>query len=232
MNYKSILSVAMTTSVFLVGCGGGSSDSNVTTTANPTPVAAVQKYPLNAAQQSILTNGINLRSTAIDGTDKYDLTLAMSPSADEIFENVLRKKANLSITIKLNGVIGAVDNSSAYFSVNPLTSVGGRFSDGSYMVLTSNASVLPVSAAVGEFGGLGNYTTYNSNKSVKETTQSSWSVEPDTATTAFSCVNDVTKNAAGIQTGVASGCYKLDSNGNINGMRFTTTIAGKTLVFK
>lgn len=232
MNYKSIFSVAMATSIFLVGCGGGGSDSDVTTKANPTPVAAAQKYPLNASNQNILINGINLNSTATDGTDKYDLTLSISPSADEIFENVLRKKANLSITIKLNGVIGAVDNSSAYFSVNPLTNVGGRNSDGSYMVLTSNPGVLPVSAAVGEFGGLGNYTTYNSNKSIKETMQSSWSVEPDSATTAFSCSNNVIKNATGVQTSVGSSCYKLDTNGNILGMRFTITIAGKTLVFK
>ncbi|MEO5661633.1 MAG: hypothetical protein ABIQ90_17845, partial [Polaromonas sp.] len=89
-------------------------------------------------------------------------------------------------------------------------------------------------AKVGDSGSLGTLTLYTnaSKTTVLTTTQSSWTLEADTATSAFGCANSVLKNAAGVQTGTAAGCYKIDTNGNALGMRFTLSVAGKTLVFK
>ena len=64
------------------------------------------------------------------------------------------------------------------------------------------------------------------------TMQSSWTLEADTATSAFGCSNGVVKNAAGIQTLTTAGCYKIDTNGNPLGLRFTLSVEGRTLVFR
>ena len=67
---------------------------------------------------------------------------------------------------------------------------------------------------------------------MKATTQSTWTLEADTATTAFGCANSVLRDAVGTLTGTAAGCYKIDTNGNALGMRYTLSVACKTLVFK
>jgi hypothetical protein len=52
------------------------------------------------------------------------------------------------------------------------------------------------------------------------------------ASTEAASANSIVKNAAGAQTGTAAGCYKIDTQGNALGMRYTLAVAGKTLTFK
>lgn len=225
MKRTTLLALALSTT-FLAACGGGGGDAP----ASP----AVATFPLDAVATKVATTGVSLTGTAIDGADTWTMSLSMAPATDQIFEGILSKKASVSVTLKINGVVGAVDTSSAYFSINPFTSKGALMSDGSYTVYASGNGVLPIAAKVGEAGSLGTATTYtNSSKTnVKETMQLTWTVEADTATTAFSCTNIVTKNTGGTQISTVAGCYKIDTNGNILGMRFTLSVAGKTLVFK
>jgi hypothetical protein len=101
-------------------------------------------------------------------------------------------------------------------------------------VQTSNTGSFPTAAKLGDGGTLGTLTLYTSasKASVKATTQSTWTLEADTASSAFGCANSVIRDAAGTQTGTAAGCYKIDTSGNALGMRYTLSVAGKTLVFK
>lgn len=52
------------------------------------------------------------------------------------------------------------------------------------------------------------------------------------ALTEAASANSILKNSAGAQIGTAAGCYKIDTQGNALGMRFTLAVAGKTLTFK
>ena len=111
---------------------------------------------------------------------------------------------------------------------------GAIYSNGTYAVQTSNAGFFPTAAKVNDTGTLGTLTLYTSasNRTVVTTAQSTWTLEADTASTALGCANIVLKDAAGTQTGTAAGCYKIDTDGNALGMRFTLSVAGKTLIFK
>lgn len=191
-------------------------------------------FPLDAAYTKAMTTGVNLSGTAVDGADTYTMSLSITHAADEVFEGAVSKKAIETLTMKKNGAIVVTDTISEYFSISPMTTKGAVYSDGSYAVLTSNLGSFPISAKVGDSGSLGTLTLYsNSSKStVIATTQSTWTMEADTASTAFGCGNSVLRDAAGTQMSAAAGCYKIDTNGNVLGMRYTITAAGKTLVFK
>ena len=221
--YQPIAGVFL--AALLSACGGGGGDA--------APVAAAT-FPLDAASTKAMTNGVNLSGTAIDGVDTWTMSMSITPAADAMFEGVLRKKSIQALTIKKNGSVLSSETISGYFSINPLTTYGASYSSGIYAVQTTIAGTFPTTAKVGDSGALGTLTVYTnpSKTTVQSTTQSTWTLEADTATTAFGCANSVIKNAAGVQTGTAAGCNKIDTNGDVLGMRFTLSVAGKTLVFK
>lgn len=217
------------TCAFLAACGGGSDSAP----PNPT-TSGTTTFPLNAAYTKAVTNGISLSGTAVDGADTWNMTMSLTPASDEVFEGVVRKKAIQSLTIKKNGVVLTATSIQSYYSLNPFATQGARYSDGTYAVQTSTTGAFSTAAKVGDSGPLGILTLYTntSKTSIQGTTESTWTLEADTATTAFGCANSIVKNAAGAQTSTASGCYKIDTKGNALGMRYTLSIAGKTLVFK
>lgn len=197
-------------------------------------LASALSFPLDAAYTKAVTNGVSLSGTAVDGADTWTMTVSLTPASDEAFEGVVRKKALQSLTIKKNGTVLAASTIQSYFSFNPFATQGARYSDGTYAVQTSTTGSFASAAKVGDSGSLGILTLYtNANKtSVQATTEATWTLEADTATTAYGCANSIVKNSAGVQTGTAAGCYKIDTNGNALGMRYTLAVAGKTLTFK
>lgn len=213
----------------LSACGGGGSDP----APAPTPVAAAS-FPLDAAYAKAMTTGVSLNGTAVDGADTYTMSLSITPASDAVFEGLVRKKSLEVLTLKKNGAVLTATSINAYYTINPFRTQGASYSDGTYAVQPNTTGTFPTTAKVGDSGALGTLILYaNASKAiVLGTTQSTWTMEADTATTAFSCVNSVIKDAAGIQTGTAAGCYKIDTNGNALGMRYTLSVAGKTLVFK
>lgn len=221
MKYSRLLALTLGT-VFLAACGTGESTSTSTLS-----------FPFDAAFKKVTTEGISFSGTAVDGADTWTLALSSAPAADEAFEGVVSKKTNNSLTIKKNGV-GATSTFSAYFSFNPFTPKGASYSDGTYLVANGVTGQIPATANVGDSGSVGALTLYSnaSKAAVQATQQNTWSLEADTASTAFACINSIIKNAAGAQIGTGAGCYKIDSTGRAIGMRYTITTAGKTLVFK
>ena len=227
MKRSTLLALTLST-VFLAACGGGGGDA-------PTgPVTSTLSFPLDAAYTKAMTTGVSLNGTAVDGADTYTMSLSIAPAADEVFEGAVSKKAIQSLTMKKNGSVLVATTISNYFSINPYTTKGGIYSDGTYAVQTSTTGNFPTAAKVGDSGTLGTLTLYTnaSKTTVQATTQSTWTLEADTASTAFGCANSVIRDATGTQTGTAAGCTKIDTNGNALGMRYTLSVAGKTLVFK
>jgi hypothetical protein len=213
----------------LSACGGGGGDA----APAATPIAAAS-FPMDAAYTKAMTNGVNLNGTAIDGADTWTMSASIAPASDAMFEGVVRKKSIQALTIKKNGSVLSSETISSYYSINPFTTYGSSSSGGTYAVQTSPAGAFPTTAKVGDSGSLGISTTYTSSSktTVQSTTQGTWTLEADTATTAFGCANIVMKNASGAQIGTGASCYKIDTNGNALGMRFTVSVPGLTLVFK
>jgi len=230
MKIKTTLAVALS-AAFLSACGGGSDGD-----ASPAPVTpvAATTFPLNTAYTQVSTTGISLNGTAVDGADTWTMALSVTPAADQTFEGATAKKSVQAITIKKNGATVLSSGGESFFTINPFMVKGLRLNDGTYGVQTVASSVLSNAAKVGDSGSLGITTVYpNSSKSsVLFTQEGTWTLEADTATTAFGCSNIIGKNTAGAVIASTSGCYKIDTNGTVKGMRYTLAVAGKTLVFR
>ena len=229
MKIKTTLAAALSV-VILSACGGGGSDAVVAPTA---PVAATT-FPLDTAYTQVATKGIFLNGTAVDGVDTWTMALSVAPGADQTFEGAIAKKSVQSLTIKKNGATVISSGGETFFTINPFIVKGLKSNDGTYGVQTAVGSALSNAAKVGDSGSLGTTTVYsNSSKSsVLFTQEGTWTAEPDTATTAFGCSNFTAKDTAGVMLGTTSGCYKVDTNGTVSGLRFTLAVPGKTLVFR
>ena len=216
------LSAILLVTASLVACGGGGGGTT----------AVIPTYSADAATTKLLAAGGTFTATAVSGSDTYTLSLSTTPDADATFGGTTRKKSTQSLTIKKNGVLAGVSTYDSYYSVNPLVSYGAVFSDGTYGVSTGSY-VTPTAAKVGDSGAAGTQVIYTNSTlaSILSTQTSTWTMEADTATTAFYCLNSVIKNASNIQTSTGSTCFKIDSGNNAIGLRITITVSGTTLVF-
>lgn len=227
MKIKTTLATALS-AVFLSACGGGGGGD-----VSPSPVA-LSTFPLDTAYTQVATAGISLNGTAIDGADTWTMSLSVTPAADETFEGATAKKSVQSLTIKKNGATVVSSSGESFFNIGPFKPKGLKLNDGSYGVQTVASGVLSNVAKVGDTGSLGVTTLYsNSSKSsVLFTQEGTWTLEADTATTAYGCSNITVKNTSGAVITTTSGCYKIDTNGTVKGLKYTLAVAGKTLVFR
>lgn len=229
MKIQTTLAVALSAAL-LSACGGGSDSSP----AAPVALTAATTFPLDTAYTQVSTTGISLNATAVDGADTWTMALSVTPAADQTFEGATAKKSVQSITIKKNGATVVSSGGESFFTINPFAVKGLKLNDGTYGVQTVAGTALSNVAKVGDSGSLGTLTAYpNSSKSsVSFTQEGTWTLEADTATTAFGCSNFTAKNTSGSVISTTSGCYKIDTNGTVKGMRYTLAVAGKTLVFR
>ena len=222
--------VAALSAVVLSACGGGGSDAVVA----PAAPAAATTFPLDTAYTQVSTTGISLSGTAVDGIDTWTMALSVTPAADETFEGATAKKSVQSVTFKKNGATVVSSGGESFFTIAPFRVKGLKLNDGTYGVQTVAGGALSNAAKVGDSGPFGLTTVYsNSSKSsVLFTQEATWTLEADTATTAYGCNNITAKNTAGVVISTTSGCYKVDTTGTVTGLKFTLAVAGKTLVFR
>lgn len=224
--YITAACAAAAAAVSLVGCGGGGGGSSG-------PVAAASTFNLNAAVSNALTSGVSVTGlTATSGADTYTLSLSIQPQADAAFEGTTYKQARQTVTVNRNGAFAASGFSNVFFSLNPVTIRGAVDSDGEYSVY-SQQTALPTAATVGQTGAVHFVTAYTSSaKTTVVSTQTvTWSLEADTATTAFACLNSSATFTNGSRVAEAD-CYKIDAAGQVLGAKATITINGTTLAFK
>ena len=211
-------------SALLVACGGGGggSDSSPTT------------YALDTFQSSFGSVPRSFSATAASGADTYTLFISSAPATDAMFEGALRKRATQTLTVRKNGVTIGASTFDSFYQVAPWQAIGATYSDGTYAVATTLNPALPNAAAVGSSGSLGVLTLYtNATKSTVVLRQeATWTLESDTATTAFFCVSTVARNPAGSVVATTSGCTRYDTSGNPVGIRFTIAVDGLTLTFR
>jgi hypothetical protein len=227
MKKLTTASLAICVIASLTACGGGGGS-----TCPSTPTA----YAVDTAYMQAATTGISLSGTAVDGADTWTMALSVTPAADETFEGATAKKSLTSITIKKNGTTVLSSGGESFFSINPFKTKGLKLNDGHYGVATVAGSAMSNTATVGNSGSLGTVTVYSSasKSTISFTQEATWTLEEDTATTAYACTNTTAKDTTGALITTTSGCYKITANGTVTGMKYTLYVAaaGKTLVFR
>lgn len=210
----------------LVACGGGGGGGG-------SEVSSVS-FPVEAVFVGANTGGLSVSGGTVDGSDNWTINLTMAPAADQTFEGVAVKQSLTSVTIKKNGATVVSSGGQGFFSTNPYAPKGLILADGSYGVQSVPANVLPATANVGSSGSLGKVTIYqNSSKATTLFTQEgTWTLEADTATTAYLCTNTTAKNTSNQLISTTAGCYKINTAGTVVGLRWTLAVAGKTLTFR
>lgn len=195
--------------------------------------APAQVYNLDAAITQAMAAPLQITGLAAkDGQgNAYTLALHFTPGADMVFEGAVRKTSQQTVTVAF-GSMSETESTTMYYMTGPFGQIGATDSTGGYSVSVRTGD-LPTAARVGESGPLSNDTVYtDSGKgTVAATAVTSWSLEPDSDTTAFACTTSVMQMTAPPETASQTICFRIDSAGNVMGGRVTITIDGFTMVF-
>jgi len=214
----------------LTACGGGGGGSTPVIAPAPTPTTT---FNMDAAVASTFTTGINLQGLSAKDSagNTYTLTAVNTPVADDKFLGVTQKKVIQGVSVSVNGIPASVGSGSLYYALSP-TRILGNVSDIGNVTVNQQLTSLPTAGTVSTSGAYSTGVTYsNSSLAIQLSTNTTlWSLEADSATTAWACMTTTT-----IQSGSSStfkNCYRISSAGVISGAKFTLSIAGQTLTFQ
>lgn len=209
---KILASAAVALSLYGCGGGGGSSGPDVVASTLDFPVdAALSNYfqaPHHYALDASFTDGSS-------GTASY----AYAPNGGTTSFNgqtVLSGTETLSAS---NGTNTATD----YFTVSPFNDHGNT-SNGEDTVPDSLVT-LPTTAKVGQSGSYGTATTYTDagHTQIAHTESDRWSLEADTANTAWLCISYTQSDGV-----TGKSCYEIDASGNTLGIKGSFTDSSGT----
>jgi hypothetical protein len=194
---------------------------------------ALATYGLNAMQASLITSSQSFTASATSGANTYQMFLGITPATDAIFEGATRKRAVQSLTIRENGAPLAATTFTGYYEISQFQLIGAEYAGSGYLVSTTHAP-LPTFAGIGSSGSLGTQTLYadSTKATVLARQQSTWTLESAASGSANYCVNTVLSNAANVVTGTTVGCNRINTSGNIIGIRWTIAVNGLTLTFQ
>lgn len=207
------------------GGGGGSAD---------VPAAAAATFNMDAAIASVLGAGFsasNLRASDAAGNN-YVLSYAYSPAADGNFLGKTYKQAIQTTTVSRNGGAAAAASGTVFYTTNPTRLVSTINSQG-YVSIHEPKTNLPTAGTVGQSGVYSSGNTYVSTSInvVLSTNTVVWSLESDTAATAFACMTTTTNLSVGGST-LQKECYRISPAGQVSGAKITTVASGVTLAFQ
>ncbi len=211
--------------------GGG----NNGTPAPTGPVASTLAFPTEAITSAFFQTYQSHTLTAKDSSNNtYTFISTSTPGSASTFESQPAETALASVIVKRNGVTAFTGSYTDYFQVSPYKPLGRVASTGEYIVATFITS-LPTAAKVGQSGAFAWLTGYtNSAKTVLLYNESTtWSLEADTATTAWYCMNStVTFVVTTSNNYTVAECLRVNGTGSVLGMRMTSTQRGVTLSFQ
>jgi hypothetical protein len=207
----------------LTACGGGGGGDA------PTSSVSTASFPVQAIYAKDISTASSYSVTANDASGTYTATVSDTPRSDAVFEGETRSVSLRTVTIKQGNALVSTSSYLDYYGLNPPRSYGSLDTDGEYTVNTATGTT-PVTAKVGETwsGYISTVYSSSSKTTVLYNATRNYSLEADTATTAFMCANT-------IQTGsslTGANCRKIDTSGNILGYRITLALNGKSITFQ
>ncbi|WP_250486566.1 hypothetical protein [Caballeronia sp. GaOx3] len=220
----------------LGGCGGGGDGGG----AQPTnAVASTPSFPVEATFTSLVSKSSTFNASATDAAgNSYALGITLTAGPDKvntlIHPSSLRTYLQASI-LKKNGVTASTSSSEIYYSATPLL-VWGNVNGSKNTMLVKKQTALPAMAKVGTAGAFYSGKNYKDNSTLFPDQQDvSWSLEADTATTAWLCLNTTITPALAVSasaTSVEADCFRIDQNGSVSGFKSDFTQWGTTLKFR
>ncbi len=199
--------------IVLAGCGGGGS----TTTSS-----SALSFPVEATILKVVTSAATYSGNFNDSTGSYALSVSIAPAGLAQFTSTSPSSRTYTTTtvLRKNGAISTTATSTTYFTTGPLAFIGIR--SGNDPTEVKQKTALPASAQVGTAGAFFSGTRYPGNQTLfTDQVNSTWSLEPDSATTAFLCIT--TSYAGSFVQESESDCFRIDTAGSILGFKATTT---------
>lgn len=201
----------------LAACGGGGGGGPASTG----PVASANAFNLQSAYANYVRLG-SVKTFSISGSCTGSTTLNTAPAATTTtFEGRFAYSAATVSTTTLTNCTPASSSNTLvrYYDSNYMPV--GRTGSTQYAIYAT-APTIPTSARVGDAGVVGTLTVYtNSSKTVlSEREETSYVVEPDTATTAI--VNIITRsyNASNVLTSTEQDRYRIAADGTLSAVSF------------
>lgn len=225
MQFSKIFAAAGVT-LLLAACGGGGSDSSSTQISSAA-------FPVRSAIAAFLTTShqFNLSATDSASGDVYTLAYSYTPAGSGTFEGQAALTTNYAAVVKKNGVTAASVSGVAFAHPTFMYPLGNVNSSGEYTVY-ANQVPYPETAKVGDVGSVATGTEYtdSTKTSIVLTSTETFSIEPDTASSAFICNNETLREADS-STATGAECYKIDTSGDVIGAKFTIFVSGKSITF-
>lgn len=219
---KNIAFVMSMVAAAIAGCGGGGDDS--------TPPDLT--FNGDAAYANALSKGISFSNMpAATPAGNALISLSITPTTDAAIAGTTYKRAIQTVTVQIGATTGSA-SSTLYYAVNPARlTFSSEASTGNFAAHTL-ITPLPTAGKVGQSGTFLQSTAYTSSSRTTQigTGNTSWSIEPDTATTALLCLNLSSVIRGAITT--EKDCYRSDAAGNITGIKASGTSAGISLNFQ
>lgn len=209
----------------LSGCGGGGGDGG-----GSAPPATL--FPIGSAMSTFFQTSHSYTLTATNGANTFTIQTSFTPGSASSFEGQATSTYTQSGTVSVNGVVtGGVNSGVTYFTASPYKNLGYISSTDQYQVY-ANQQTLPTNATVEQSGLLDTSTTYTNNTKtvVYATDTETWSLSPDTLTTAWMCIDD-TYVIVGSSPVALTHCFKIDTTGNVLALKVSMPINGTTLNF-
>ncbi|MCZ8014795.1 MAG: hypothetical protein O9274_03775 [Limnobacter sp.] len=206
--------------LFLSACGGGGGGSDVPVA----PSASTSAFALDTASTNFYTVPRTFNLNAVVNGTAFNVILSYSPQPDVIFEGVLSKVNQATSTVRENNVVQFSDTVLRFFTTGPLlfrgaTSMGDP--DGQNYLVSTFSDRLPATANVGSTGPVATalYFTDVGKTNPRGSEVLTYSLEADTANTAFLCTNSTIRNQLNLILLTQSECIKINPAGDELGLK-------------
>lgn len=231
---KKLLGVVL--SLLLCACGGGGGTSGGQ--AEPPPVPPPVEPPaltfnMDAAYATALATGVGSdRMPETSSASGRLLVVSYQPTTDGQFlgQTYRRSLMNASMLASAGSLVPTIVSASTIsYSLNP-TLIAGQFDSQGNLTRYLPLGNLPTSAVVGQTGPYARALVYDGPTEQKLLSEQlvSWSVEADTATTAWACLTFTRSDGNAAE----KDCLRIDSAGSVSGIKMQVPWAGATLVFQ
>jgi hypothetical protein len=222
MKNKAISAAAL--ACLLSACGGGGDGS-------PAPAPNAVTFDMNTAWGFALSKGVSfsgLQATAQGIT--FVMSISYTPTTDGPLQGITYKRSTLATTMSASTATAMSTTATEYYTLNPTRMVGEVRDDGSMTLFTWQGD-LPSAGSVGQSGPYFRATGYTSTPGGSAIGEAvvTWSLEEDTATTAWACLSMSLPSAG---TFYEKDCLRIDQSGAISGARAVLNVDGQTVVFQ
>jgi hypothetical protein len=197
------------------------------TTGSTSPQGSALVFPVSAAFSSFLGTASTYHLSGGDNQgNSYQLVWELVPGA--VTADTSRKTTLIKSRLTFNGETPILGEATTTYTDGPFTLHGGTYAYTQF----PNRQSAPMTATVGSSGplasgyeaGVDPATGDNASSDVSQTI--TWSLESDTATTAWLCINTTTQSAP---VTIEKNCARINESGSILGFR-SSVVVGSLVV--